>query len=562
MADEEIIARRPLKPETQHPETQHSHALRVEAESSPGPAPTGPAGQTRLARPAPTLARALRLLGLTTILPGRAQVMAGPRGLGRLALCVTLLCWLLLAAGAVLWAVHRGAFLNLLLAPGWSQALSACLLILAAGWALLYAATLRAARPARMTRARGGVVVLVTLLLAGLTSGSLVFASTALQTGSSALDKIFHAGVRAEPTDGRYNILLLGGDGGSDRTGRRPDSISVLSINAATGDSATFSIPRNLQNAPFPTSSPMASVYPNGYNCGDECIINSLYGLVNEKYASLYPGAADAGAQAMMETASEILGIRVSNYILVDMGGFSDVVDAMGGVTVNSGGWVPITSGEIPNTYPVRHYPPSEWMPPGELRLDGYHAEWFARSREFTSDYNRIKRQQCIQESMIRQLTPLRIATRFGALAEAGAKLMESNIDRGQVGYFADALLASRGKQQSKLTIGEPDFPQLFSTYPNFDEVRQRVKKTLADQGGSSSASGGGLSLPVAMSLASVSALPQGTATALPAKSTAPDGTKITPEYLTRLAREQDDATLAEILSDNGTCSPSSSRRP
>jgi LCP family protein required for cell wall assembly len=558
MADDEIIATRSIR------DLPHDSA--ESGPSSPDSA-DAPMGATR-APVKPSLKRAVRMLAMTTFLPGRAQVFAGPRPLGRVAVIVTLACWVAIAAGIIGLLVNRGAVLNTLLAPGLSQVICVVLVLLAIGWALLYAATVRAAKPARLGTSRGVLVGVVALLLTGLTSGSLVGGAYVLSQARGALDIMFQAGTSVEPVNGRYNILLLGGDAGSDRTGRRPDSISVLSIDAATGASATFSIPRNLQNAPFPDGSPMKSVYPDGYNCGDSCIINSLYGLVNQKYTSLYPGVKDPGAKAMMETASEILGIQVNSYVLVDMGGFSEMVDAMGGVTVTSGGWVPITSGEIPGTNPVRHYPPSEWMRPGTLHLDGYHAEWFARSREFTSDYNRIKRQQCIQESMIRQMTPAKLLTHFGSIATASANLVESNIDRGQAGTFIDAALSTRGQAQAKLTIGEPDFPALFSTYPDFDQVHTRVTQvinglsttTATAEGTGSGASTVGMihAAPLALSIASTVGLPTAEPASLPAKDVAPDGTKVTPEYLNQLAKNWDDATLGDILSDNGNCTPGS----
>ena len=64
----------------------------------------------------------------------------------------------------------------------------------------------------------------------------------------------------------RVNILLLGGDGGVDRQGVRTDSMIVASIDTTTGDTVLFSLPRNLQNAPFPPGSALAKLYPNGFN--------------------------------------------------------------------------------------------------------------------------------------------------------------------------------------------------------------------------------------------------------------------------------------------------------
>ena len=49
----------------------------------------------------------------------------------------------------------------------------------------------------------------------------------------NAIGSIFSgSGPTLEPSDGRYNFLMMGGDAGADRTGRRPDSLSVISVDA------------------------------------------------------------------------------------------------------------------------------------------------------------------------------------------------------------------------------------------------------------------------------------------------------------------------------------------
>ncbi|WHF24187.1 hypothetical protein QJS66_08270 [Kocuria rhizophila] len=57
----------------------------------------------------------------------------------------------------------------------------------------------------------------------------------------------------------------LGGDAGEDG-GPPPDSTSVTSVDASSGQTVSVSIPRNLQNYPFPADSPMASAYPEGFD--------------------------------------------------------------------------------------------------------------------------------------------------------------------------------------------------------------------------------------------------------------------------------------------------------
>ncbi len=65
----------------------------------------------------------------------------------------------------------------------------------------------------------------------------------------------------------RVNVLLIGSDAGPGREGTRPDTNIVASIDPATGDTVLFSLPRNLENVPFPDGSPLADYYPWGGQC-------------------------------------------------------------------------------------------------------------------------------------------------------------------------------------------------------------------------------------------------------------------------------------------------------
>ena len=62
---------------------------------------------------------------------------------------------------------------------------------------------------------------------------------------------MFGDGTATRRHHGRYNVLLLGGDSGSDRWGLRPDSLTVASIDAETGKTMLFGLPRNMMNFPF-----------------------------------------------------------------------------------------------------------------------------------------------------------------------------------------------------------------------------------------------------------------------------------------------------------------------
>ncbi|WP_026550081.1 LCP family protein [Arthrobacter sp. Br18] len=510
---------------------------------------TDPMRYPQTAPPAVRTKRAFLLLGLTLVLPGAAQIVAGNRKLGRNALRVTLTVWALAVAAVVLALTDPQLVVTLVTHRWWSLVVIAVLLGLSVGWAFLFLNTLRIIRPPLLDRRVRAAVAATLALLMVLTSGSLAYGAYLLGVGRSTVGSIFQSGPAFDPVDGRYNFLLMGGDAGEDRTGRRPDSISVISVDASTGSTVTFSIPRNFQNAPFPEDSPLAEVYPGGYNCGDECIINSLYTTVTQNYADLYPDSADPGAEAMMDAASGVLGIEVQAYVMVDMTGFEQLVDAMGGIRIDAGGWVPITAGEIPYSDPIRHYPPDGWIAPGVQTLDGYHALWYARSREFVTDYDRIARQQCVQQAMIAQLDPATLLTRFQEIAAAGTQIVETDIPQDQLGSFVNLALKAQDQETRRLTIGPPDFgapEDNFVTYPDFDLIHGRVQDTLAqgDPSATGGAPGDGGSLELERT---------GLASTLPTQAT---GSEITEEYLQELAVLQDDATLIDLLANNGECSP------
>ena len=58
-------------------------------------------------------------------------------------------------------------------------------------------------------------------------------------------------GEAAAAVDGRYNILLLGGDSGAGRVGLRPDSIQLASVDAETGRAVLFGFSRETENITF-----------------------------------------------------------------------------------------------------------------------------------------------------------------------------------------------------------------------------------------------------------------------------------------------------------------------
>jgi LCP family protein required for cell wall assembly len=516
--------------------------------------------------------RAFVLVLMTLLVPGSAQLVAGDRKLGRAALRVTLCAWAVLVLAVLLLLANRTLLINTITNPFASLAIVIVLAALAAGWAVLFLNTLRIIRPVLLTPSARPAVVIALVLAMVLGSGSLGYAAYLLNVGRNAIGSIFSAGPAIEPVDGRYNFLMLGGDAGDDRTGRRTDSLSVLSVDAKTGQTAIISVPRNLQNAQFSEDSPMRSIYPDGYNCGDECLINAINTEVTNEHAGLYPGVADPGAQATLEAVSGTLGITVQAYVLVDMEGFSKLIDAMGGIRIKAGGWVPI-SGETIDEANGIHGMPLGWIPAGDNTLDGYHALWYGRSREFVDDYARIARQQCVQQAMLKQLDPATLLSKFEDIADAGTKVVDSNISSTQLGSFVDLAIKAKGQDIKRLTIGPPDFDASFSTVPDFDLIHERVRQLLASASEAQSAGSPDDTLvtPAAAAgpLQAAPALPPALLQAGSVRTqqspppsdftpvtTTPDGEPITEAMLNELKRQGNEQAIRELVATNGQCAP------
>ncbi|HSU46279.1 MAG TPA: LCP family protein [Arthrobacter sp.] len=538
----------------------------------PGASLTDPVRYPAGASPAVRTKRAFVLVLLTLLVPGSAQLVAGDRKLGRTALRVTLCVWAVLLLTVVLLLLDRSMVINIVTNPVTSLVLVILLTALAVGWALLFVNTLRIIRPVLLAPPARPAVGIALVLALVLGSGSMGYAAYLLNVGRNAIGSIFSSGPAIEPVDGRYNFLLMGGDAGDDRTGRRPDSLSVLSVDAKTGQTAIISVPRNFQNAQFSEGSPMRALYPDGYDCGDDCLINAINTEVTNEHTDLYPGVADPGAQATMEAVSGTLGMQIQAYVLVDMDGFSKLIDAMGGIRIKAGGWVPI-SGETIDEANGIHGMPLGWIPAGENTLDGYHALWYGRSREFVDDYARIARQQCVQQAMLKQLDPATLLSKFEDIADAGTKVVDSNISASQLGSFLDLAMKAKGKEAKRLTLGPPDFDPSFSTNPDFDQIHKRVDQLLASasangaqsaaipddvtavpQAGAGHVQAAG-AVPATLP-AGVSAAQQPSPSDFTPVTTTPDGEPITEQMLDDFKRQGNEQAIRDLVASNGQCAP------
>jgi LCP family protein required for cell wall assembly len=266
----------------------------------------------------------------------------------------------------------------------------------------------------------------------------------------------------------RVNTLLIGSDAGKDRWGTRTDSMMVVSTNTRTGDTLLIGIPRNLEKVPFPRSNPLHALYPHGYDCGDECLMNGIWTLA-ESHRDLFPGVANPGRQSTVDVVGEITGLDINQSVVVNLRGFKALVDAMGGVDVNVQQKVCVechttSSGAIGFTGDRREY-----IEPGLKHLDGFHALWYARSRAGSDDFSRMRRQRCVAGALMEQADPVGLLQSYPQLAKVVKSNVSIDIPRSQLSAWVDlALRIQKGGSIRSLPLtanvikpGNPDFARI-----------------------------------------------------------------------------------------------------
>ena len=423
--------------------------------------------------------RAWWLVVLNFLIPGSAQVLAGDRKLGRFGLGATLTLWFLAVVALVAWIFWPAVIYTVFSTTITLWVVAAVLAFYAVLWVVLTFDTLRLVRLVKTApSARAWVAAL---------------------HGRRDGDAVGHGRVRRLPRHHGQRVPLVGVRGRTeraadrrevqhpaarrrrrpDRDGLRPDSIRVVSIDAETGQAVTIGLPRNMVDVPFDDGSPMQAAYPEGYGAIDGCEVdvcqlNSIYTEVELKSPEMYPDAvsqgSEPGIEAMRDAAEGITGLPIQYYVLIDMAGFQQLIDALGGVTVNVPEDVPIHADETFTTV-------AEWIPAGEQHLDGYHALWYARSRHGTSDYDRMARQLQIQEAVLAQFNPANVLSKFQEIAAAGSQVVKTDVPQGMLGYFVD--LASKTKKLPIVDVPLVPDNGVDPEDPDYEYIRQLVQQAV-----------------------------------------------------------------------------------
>ncbi|MGB0102287.1 MAG: LCP family protein [Nocardioides sp.] len=418
--------------------------------------------------------RAMSLMLMTLVLPGSAQIVAGNRRVGWIALRTWFVVVVALVATLVI-GIFRNGFVFWLASDTFALFwLRLALMGLAVGWALLFFDAWRIGQPLTLSMAHRRAVVGVNGVLCLAVAGTLLFGAHVVGVQRQFILTMFGDGQVSDAHDGRFNVLLLGGDSGAGRWGLRPDSMTIASIDAETGRTVLISLPRNMENFPFARGSVMHEQFPDGF---DADYLNGVSTWAEDN-PELFPGAEHPGVDATVMAVEGITGLDINYWAMVNLEGFKDLVDAVGGVTLNVRSQIPVG---LPHDSFYTH------IEPGVQKLDGFETLWFARARYDSDDYSRMARQKCVMSAMLQQVSPQVAVRNFQKIAEASSAMISTSIPAGEVDTFISLALKARGQKISTLSLVPP---MINTADPDIKLVRDEVADAI-EQAESGAASAG-----------------------------------------------------------------------
>ena len=426
----------------------------------------------------PSTAKALLWTAAAVPLPGIAHLRMRRRVAGGVILgvysaaVVALLVWALSLGRSDAGALVSVA--SVALRGSWLMTAMGVVFLSAVLWSTVIVHSWVITRP---RRARTGVRLLsgaVVLLLCLTVAAPAALALHGGYTAYEALNNIFGAPERedlpphdaADPWNGadRVNILLIGSDSADNRYGVRTDTMIVASMDPHTGEAVLIGLPRNLENVRFPEGSALAERYPEPY--GFDLLLNDVYQTVAEEPDELAfnPHVPDPSADTLKAVIGYNLDLDVSYYAMVDMMGFRDLIDAIGGIRVTI---------EEPIPYGVH----GGVLEAGTQVLDGHEALWYGRSRVNSDDYGRMGRQGCLIKYVAEQVEPSTVLTGYRKLAGATQRTLSTDIPQSKVPAFVE--LADLVTDTDRMRTLQLSPPQVNTAYPDWDEIRVLVAEAI-----------------------------------------------------------------------------------
>ncbi|MGT2712482.1 LCP family protein [Streptococcus oriscaviae] len=258
----------------------------------------------------------------------------------------------------------------------------------------------------------GTKIIIMLLSLVFLTVGAgALYATTLLNYSDEAIAKTYKSlGGSEEESDviaatEPLTILLMGVDTdqatrGLDWEGGRSDTMILVTVNPKTKKTTMMSLTRDIM---------VEIAEANGESSGTVEKLNHSYSY--------------GQAPMAVATIEKLMNININHYVEINMDGLVELVDAIGGITVNNTLGFPISIEEQEPAY-------TAVVPTGKQLVNGDQALVYARMRydDPEGDIGRQKRQREVITAIVKKLLQLDGFTQYKKILDAISNNMRTDV--------------------------------------------------------------------------------------------------------------------------------------
>ncbi|GAA1967434.1 LCP family protein [Kitasatospora viridis] len=266
----------------------------------------------------------------------------------------------------------------------------------------------RRVRTRRQKALRAGAFTVAGLVLAGAGTAGYLYWRLNANIKSVDIDAQLGTARPSAPTDGSFNVLVLGSDSRSGANGSlaggdtgdtaRSDTAMVVHVAQDHRSATVVSIPRDTLVARPACTGPSGKAVP----AVKSAMFNSAFEV--------------GGAACAVKTTEQLTGLRMNHYVEIDFAGFAGFINAIGGATVTT-------------SVNIHDKDSGLDLPAGTSHLNGDQALAFVRTRHGVgdgSDLGRIELQKQMVKSITKQVSSVGLFTNPAKLYSVASTLTSS----------------------------------------------------------------------------------------------------------------------------------------
>jgi LCP family protein required for cell wall assembly len=249
------------------------------------------------------------------------------------------------------------------------------------------------------------------------------------------------------------SFLILGLDAEGAGESRRSDSIMVATVNPDKESTKIISIPR-------------------------DTLITLPDSTTQEKFNAVYP---EVGITGLIDFVEDYLTIPISFYATLNFEGLVDLVDAVGGITVDAPFSFTVQDSEETADAIV--------IEEGIQELDGEEALGYARMRKQDprGDFGRQERQREVIAAVVDELASINSVTNFTDILDAIGQNLQTNMSGQQMMTVATNYRPAANTIESVVLSGEASYEyierynQELYVWNPYDESLEEARSTLRE---------------------------------------------------------------------------------